>query len=176
VYRITQIPALSPGLLPGLAEVLVDAVDDGASVGFLSPFTLAEAESWWAASSERPVALGHVLMWIAQDDAGTTVGTVQAAMGQMPNGRHRAEVKKLLVHRKARGQGVGRLLLETAERGAAAAGATMLMLDTETGSPAEFLYRRAGWVEIGVMPLHSATPDGELKATTFFYKQLPNNS
>ncbi|MBB5867161.1 GNAT superfamily N-acetyltransferase [Allocatelliglobosispora scoriae] len=162
---------LTPDLLAELAEVLVDAVDDGASVGFVHPFGARDAADWWTRAL-GPVDDGTTLMWVARDDEGRVTGTVQAALEQMPNGRHRAEVKKLLVHRRSRGRGLGRALLAAAERGAEQAGATLLILDTETGSPAETLYRSSGWVEVGTIPFHAAKPDGELKATTYFYKYL----
>ncbi|MFD1150286.1 GNAT family N-acetyltransferase [Saccharothrix hoggarensis] len=88
------------------------------------------------------------------------------------NGTHRAEVAKLVVHRDARGAGLGRALLDVAEREAARRGATLLVLDTQTGSPAERLYRRAGWTEVGVIPDYAADPDRVLRPTTLFYKRV----
>jgi GNAT superfamily N-acetyltransferase len=157
--------------IPELAVVLVDAVDSGASVGFVHPFDEADARRWWQAVADG-VAQGATLLWVARDDEGV-VGTVQIKLQLVyTNSRHRADLAKLLVHRRARGRGVGRRLLEAAERGAAQAGVTLLTLDTETGSPAEYLYRSAGWTELGVMPGHAADPAGVLKPTTYFYKPL----
>jgi GNAT superfamily N-acetyltransferase len=158
-------------LLPQLAEVLVDSVDGGASVGFVHPFTTGDAQRWWQ-SVRGGVEQGSTLMWVAEDAAGV-VGTVQVKLTvAYTNGRHRAEIAKLLVHRRARGRGIGKLLLATAEQAAADAGVTILMLDTQTDSPAEYLYAKAGWTRFGVMPDHAADPAGTLQPTTFFYKKL----
>lgn len=157
--------------LPQLAEILVDSVDGGASVGFVHPFTAEDAEGWWR--TVRPgIEQGSTLIWTAED-AGGVVGTVQVKLTTAyTNGRHRAEIAKLLVHRRARGLGIGKLLLATAEEAAAQHGVTILMLDTQTDSPAEYLYAKAGWTRFGVMPDHAADPAGELQPTTFFYKKL----
>jgi ribosomal protein S18 acetylase RimI-like enzyme len=149
-----------------LAELLVDAVAGGASVGFLAPLDRAVAEEWWKARAEGPFAV-----WAAVD-GGRIVGTVSLAFPDKPNSRHRAELVKLMVHRDARGRGLGRTLLAAAEQAAAAAGITLLHLDTETGSPAEHLYRSAGWTRAGVIPDYAADPGGALRPTTLYYKQV----
>ncbi|MEU2109501.1 GNAT family N-acetyltransferase [Streptomyces sp. NPDC019507] len=155
---------------PRLADLLLDAVDSGASVGFLAPLGRADAESWWHAHVPA-VAEGGRVIWAARDGE-RVVGTVSVGFTAYPNGRHRAEIAKLLVHREARGRGLGRALLTAAEQGAAERGATLLVLDTETGSPAEGLYRSAGWTAAGVIPGFAADPAGTLRPTTLFYKQL----
>ncbi|WP_141207974.1 GNAT family N-acetyltransferase [Streptomyces griseorubiginosus] len=153
-----------------LAELLVDAVDGGASIGFLAPLDRAAAVAWW---KERAAALaaGQVAVWAAFDGR-RVVGTVSLAFPDKPNSRHRAELVKLMVHRGARGRGLGRALLGVAEEAAAAAGITLLHLDTETDSPAERLYDSAGWVRAGVIPDYAADPGGELRPTTLYYKRL----
>lgn len=157
--------------VPQLAEVLVDAVDGGASVGFVHPFTAADARLWWQ-SVRGGIEQGSTLLWVARDGHGIA-GTVQVKLTvAYTNGRHRAEIAKLLVHRRARGRGIGGLLLATAEAAAARAGVTILMLDTQTDSPAEYLYAKAGWTRFGVMPDHAADPAGKLQPTTFFYKRI----
>ncbi|WP_051817664.1 GNAT family N-acetyltransferase [Kitasatospora sp. NRRL B-11411] len=154
-----------------LADLLLDAVADGASVGFLAGTIHAEAAAWW--DTLRPsVADGTRLLWTAEDPAGRALGTVSLLREQKPNGRHRAEIAKLLVHRTARGAGLGRHLLTHAEQAARTAGATLLLLDTQTGSPAEHLYRTAHWTPFGTVPAHAATPDGTLADTTYYYKHL----
>ncbi|MEU1039179.1 GNAT family N-acetyltransferase [Streptomyces sp. NPDC005907] len=153
-----------------LADLLTDAVDGGASVGFLAPLGRAEAADWWRGRAEA-VAAGELAVWAART-GGRVTGTVGLAFPGRPNSRHRAEVVKLMVHRDGRGQGLGRRLLATAEHAAAAAGVTLLHLDTETGSPAESLYRSAGWTRAGAIPDYAATPEGALHATTIFYKHV----
>ncbi|MGW5282991.1 N-acetyltransferase family protein [Streptomyces collinus] len=155
----------------GLALLLADTVAGGASVGFLAPLTPAAADAWWRERADA-VAAGRLQVWVAEDGAGRPAGTVGLAMPDKPNSRHRAELVKLMVHRRARGAGLGRLLLATAEQAAAADGLTLLHLDTETGSPAERLYRSAGWTRAGTIPDYAANPVGELCPTTLYYKRL----
>ncbi|MEU1195147.1 GNAT family N-acetyltransferase [Streptomyces sp. NPDC005813] len=153
-----------------LADLLTDTVLGGASVGFLAPLDRATAVAWW---EERAAAVsaGRLAVWVARD-AGRLLGTVGLAFPDKPNSRHRAELVKLMVHRDGRGRGVGRTLLTAAEAAAARAGVTLLHLDTETDSPAEFLYRSAGWTRIGAIPDYAAAPSGELRGTTIYYKQV----
>ncbi|MEU2286573.1 GNAT family N-acetyltransferase [Streptomyces sp. NPDC013178] len=153
-----------------LAELLVDTVDGGASVGFLAPLARAEAVAWWR-ERVADVAAGHLAVWAAHD-GDRVVGTVSLAFPGKPNSRHRAELVKLMVRREARGRGLGRRLLTTAEEAAAAVGVTLLHLDTETDSPAEHLYRSAGWTRAGVIPDYAASPAGVLRPTTLYYKQV----
>lgn len=154
----------------GLGELLADAVADGASVGFMAGFTAEQGADWWRGLA-APVKDGQLLLWAALDGS-RVLGTVQLRLTGYPNGRHRADLAKLLVHRDARGQGLGRRLLELAEREAAAHGVTLLLLDTQTDSPAEHLYRAAGWTDFGTVPDHAADPAGVLRPTTFFHKAL----
>ncbi|GGV51319.1 GNAT family N-acetyltransferase [Streptomyces griseoflavus] len=155
-----------------LADLLTDTVDGGASVGFLAPLDRAEAVAWWARRSTA-VAAGHLLVWVAHEESGRVLGTVSLALPDKPNSTHRAELVKLMVRRTARGRGLGRALLAVAEGEAAARGITLLHLDTETGSPAERLYRSSGWTAIGAIPDYAADPAGVLRPTTIYYKRLP---
>lgn len=154
-----------------LAELLTDTVAGGASVGFLAPLGRADAVAWWQERSAGAAA-GRLAVWAAYDTDGRVTGTVSLAFPDKPNSRHRAELVKLMVHRRARGQGLGRRLLAVAEEAAAAAGVTLLHLDTETGSPAEHLYRSAGWTRVGVIPDYAADPAGTLRPTTIYCKRL----
>lgn len=149
-----------------LADLLVDTVEGGASIGFLAPLDRAEARAWWKARVD-----GRFAVWVALD-GGRIVGTVGLAFPDKPNSRHRAELVKLMVHREARGRGLGRTLLTTAEEAAGAAGVTLLHLDTETDSPAEQLYRSAGWTRAGEIPDYAADPGGVLRPTTLYYKRI----
>lgn len=150
----------------GLGDLLVDAVAGGASIGFLAPLDPAEAAAWWSG------AAGTREVWGAYGPHDELLGAVTLVRDDKANGRHRGEIAKLVVHSGARGRGLGARLLATAEAHAAATGLTLLVLDTETGSPAERLYRAAGWTAVGVIPDFAADPDGTLKATTLFYKRL----
>jgi GNAT superfamily N-acetyltransferase len=167
--RRLDLPGLV-GAVDELAALLVDTVDGGASVGFLAPLDAAGAVAWWRERIEGAEA-GRLAVWAAFAD-GRLAGTVSLVFPDKPSSRHRAELVKLMVHREARGQGLGRRLLTTAEEGAAAAGVTLLHLDTETDSPAEHLYRTAGWTRAGVIPDYAASPAGILRPTSLYYKHL----
>ncbi|MCP2257648.1 Acetyltransferase (GNAT) family protein [Streptoalloteichus tenebrarius] len=156
--------------LPDLADLLVDTVSSGASLGFLTPFDHDTALTWWR-ERKPAVAQGTLTVWIATGPTGVQ-GTVSLARPDKANATHRAEIVKLMVHPQARGQGVGRALLTTAEQAAKDTGVTLLLLDTETGSPAEGLYTSAGWTRFGVVPRYASDPTGTLRDGSFYYKQL----
>ncbi|WP_443076517.1 GNAT family N-acetyltransferase [Streptomyces sp. TRM 70361] len=168
---ITRLSAAEfPAARDGLTELVCDAVAGGSSIGFLAPADRAGVAAWWESLAPE-VADGRTTVWAARDGDGRITGTVQLRTGGMPNGRHRAELAKLVVHRRARGRGLGRRLLTTAERAAGASGITLLVLDTQTGSPAERLYRSAGWTEAGTIPDYAADTEGVLRPTTLFHKR-----
>lgn len=156
--------------LDALARVLHDCVAGGASVSYLEPFTHEDARRAFAAWAQD-VAAGTRLVLAAYVD-GELVGTVQVVHAWAPNQPHRADVAKLLVHRSARGRGVARRLMARAEEEARAEGKTLLVLDTVTGDPADHLYRRMGWVAVGVIPGFALYPDGRPCDTTVFWKAL----
>ncbi|WP_244894078.1 GNAT family N-acetyltransferase [Planobispora rosea] len=171
---IGTVDRLSAGEFSGsvgeLAVLLADTVADGASLGFVSPFDQEAAAAWWRTRAPA-VADGSLAVWVCRD-AGGINATVSLALTGKPNGRHRAEIVKLMVHPGARGRGLARALLATAEAAAAAAGITLLILDTETASAAEHLYLAEGWTRYGIVPAYAASPDGSLKDCSFFYKEL----
>lgn len=162
------VPATGDGLDLELGELLVDAVDGGASVGFLEALDVATAADWWHGALRTP----DTLTWVARDTDGTAVGVVQLGLVTLPNGSHRGSVHKLLVHRRARGRGIASRLMDVVEAAAVDNGRWLLMLDTETGSPAEGFYERRGWQQLGVLRDHARCPDGRLAPTTFFTKRL----
>lgn len=156
--------------LDGLAAVLADCVQGGASVSYMAPFShedAREAFDGFVAEAER----GRRLI-LAAFDEGELVGTVQVILALPPNQPHRGEIAKLLVRRSARRRGIARSLMERAEHEARAAGKTLLVLDTVTGDPAERLYETMGWNRVGVIPNFALYPDGRPCATTFFWKAL----
>ncbi len=162
-------PGRHPDVLDGLAELLADAVASGAGVGFLAGLTAGDARAWWTRALADPAAL----TWVVRDaDYGGVDGVVRQHPAPQQNGPHRAEVSKLLVHRRARGRGLAAALLGALEREAAARGRWLLVLDTTTGSPAERVYRRLGWQESGRIPDYALDVDGVPAATTGFWKDL----
>ena len=156
--------------LPALAEVLKDCVDGGASVSFMAPFSKSAAERFFE-SVLKGVEAGDRILLAAFVDS-QLVGTVQIVTATPPNQPHRADVAKLLVLRSARAQRIATRLMTHVEEAARLAGKTLLVLDTVTGSSAERLYTRLGWVRVGVIPNYALFPDGSWCDTTIFYKEL----
>jgi GNAT superfamily N-acetyltransferase len=156
-------------LRPALCDLLIDSVEHGASVGFLSPLSREEADDYWrrierAAAEDRCVLFAAAL-------TGPVIGTVQLDVDTLPNQRHRATVAKLLVHTTARRRGVGKALMAALEAEARARGRWLLTLDTATGDAAR-LYERMGWTASGPIPDYALNPDGSLTDTTFYWKRL----
>src|ERR1043166_9243135 len=152
-----------------LADVLADCVEGGASVSFMLPFGRNDAEKFFE-KVIASVARGETVLVAARLD-GRIVGTVQLGLDMPPNQPHRADIRKLLVHRSARKHGLGAALMQCAEREAKARGRTLLVLDTASGD-AERLYERGGWQRAGVVPDYAMWPGGGFCDTTFFWKKL----
>lgn len=153
-----------------LADLLVDSVANGASVNFLEGFGHDAAAAFWRARLPDIVA-GSTHLFAAELGE-QLVGVVLLFFAPQPNAPHRADIGKMLVHSAARRQGLGRRLLTAAETAARDAGRTLLLLDTESGSAGDQLYRRCGWVPVGAVPDHAYAPDGRLAETTMFFKVL----
>lgn len=153
-----------------LSTLFSECVKGGASMGFMLPFQPEEAAVYWFEVA-KAVSKGDVLLFVARLN-GHIEGTVQLQVALPPNQPHRADIKKLMVSPAARGQGISRQLMETAERTAQEIGRNLLVLDTATGEPAETVYERLGWQRAGIIPGYALFPDGRYCGTTFFYKQL----
>ncbi len=158
-------------VLPALAALLREAVEDGASVGFLPPLAEDEALDYWrgviAAQQE-----GSRVVLAAYGADGAVIGTVQLDLALRANGRHRAEVSRLLVARAAQRRGVARALMPALEAEAQRLGRTTLVLDTRQGDPSERLYQGLGYERAGVIPQYARSADGTLAATVYYYKLL----
>lgn len=163
-------PRDASGVLPALTDILLDCVEGGASVSFMAPLSRDRADAFWRGVLDS-MARGERIVLVARDDAGRISGTVQVILAQPENQPHRGDVAKMLVHRRARRQGLGEALMRAAESAAQQAGKTLLVLDTASDA-AERLYARAGWVECGRIPGYALLPTGEPCATTYFYKQI----
>jgi GNAT superfamily N-acetyltransferase len=157
-------------LLPGLASLLVDAVENGAGVNFMAGFQPAEAEAYWRRQIEGLEAGDRV--WVVAEEEGALAGTVMCVFAQQPNQPFRAEISKMLVHSARRNRGIGGMLMAAIEAEALKAGKSLLVLDTTAGSAGDRLYRRMGWTPFGTAPGYAYAPDGRLDDATFFYKQI----
>jgi ribosomal protein S18 acetylase RimI-like enzyme len=165
-------PASAEDHLAGaLADVLVDCVEGGASVGFMLPLEHERARAFWVGALHS-ATLGERVVLVAEvEGTGEVVGTVQVLLTAPENQPHRGEISKMLVHRSARRQGVAEALMRAAEAAAHEAGKTLLVLDTASDS-AERLYERLGWQRVGVIPKYALWPDGGFVDTVIFYKDL----
>ena len=162
--------AEAEGLLDELAGLLQDSVGSGASVGYLPPLSTDEAGAYWREILREMSADRRVL--VGAFDQGRVVGAVQLHLEGRPNGSHRGEVNKLLVHTAWRRRGIGRELMKALEGEARLAGRTLLVLDTRAGDSAEGLYRELGYQAAGRIPGYARIGEGGLDATVFMYKQL----
>jgi GNAT superfamily N-acetyltransferase len=156
--------------VPELAAILVDCVEGGASVGFLSPLTVDRAEAFWRKVA-RGVADRDRVVLVAEDD-GELLGTVQVVFAGPENQPHRADVAKVLVRRSARRRGLGEALMRAAEEAARQEGRSLLVLDTVTDSDADRLYTRLGWNRLGTVPGYALWPDGRPCDATFFFRRV----
>ena len=152
-----------------LAEVLADCVNGGASVNFMLPYSRDDAATFFRKVAAQ-VTRGETVLLAAKVD-GRIVGTVQLGLDTPPNQQHRADLKKMLVHRSARNKGVGAALMTRVEAIAKNMGRTLLVLDTAS-EEAMRLYARAGWQRAGVIPDYALWPGGGFCDATFFWKKL----
>jgi GNAT superfamily N-acetyltransferase len=152
-----------------LAELLVDAVESGAAVSFVAPLSIERAEDWWRTtiSESHPRAV-----FLVARDGGEIVGTVQIHPAWAPNQPHRADLVKLLVHRRSRRAGLGAELMNAIENEARQNGFSLLTLDAKRGGAAEQLYQAIGWTYVGTIPRYAVDPDGTPHDAVIFYKEL----
>ncbi len=162
-------PIVSESHIFDLAKVLMDCVEGGASVSFMQPLSTETAQAFWRQVAEA-VFKGERALLVAEDALGI-VGTVQLVLSQPENQPHRADLSKMLVHRRARRMGIGALLLQAAQREALDCGKTLLVLDT-AGAEAARLYERHGWQRCGVIPGYALLPKGGLCDTTVYYLHI----
>lgn len=156
--------------LDALAEVLASCVQGGAGVGFVLPFSVADARHWWQGLAPDIAAGNRILLAAFVEDR--LAGTVQLIPAMQQNQPFRADIAKMLVHAAVRRQGVGAALMRAVEREAVARGRSLLTLDTVTGGAAERLYTRLGWQTTGVIPGYAYSPARTLDDTTIMWKAL----
>lgn len=171
---MTQIESLNAAqaeaMIPQLISLLRNAVDNGASIGFILPLRDVDAYNYWAKVIADLNAGAKVLLTAEAD--GKIIGSAQLGLETRANGLHRAEVQKLMVHTQARGQGLGTALMNALEQKARDLGRTTLVLDTREGDDAERLYPKLGYVRVGVIPQYVSNENGGFDATVIFYKLL----
>lgn len=170
IWSLRRLHAVDDALINQLADVLLDCVEGGASVSFMQPLTRDRAVAFWRKVAEGVASGGRALL-VAEDAQGIC-GTVQLLLDLPENQPHRADVAKMLVHRRARRQGLGAALMRAAETTARECGRTLLVLDTVTSGDAERLYARLGWVRVGDIPDYALFPQGGFCSTTVFYRKL----
>jgi ribosomal protein S18 acetylase RimI-like enzyme len=163
-------PEQARNTLPALIHLLQDAVNNGASIGFLPPLSEQEARDYWTTIIAQ-IEQGSRLLLVALE-RDQIVGSVQLELVTKPNAPHRAEVQKLMVHTSHRGQGIGRALMLALEEAARSEGRTLLVLDTREGDIAEALYRKLGYVYAGTIPQYVISEDGTFSSTLLFYHLL----
>jgi ribosomal protein S18 acetylase RimI-like enzyme len=169
-WSLRRMHALDEAHINGLADVLIDCVEGGASVSFMLPLTRDHAVAFWRRVAQG-VGAGERALLVAEDEQGVC-GTVQLVFDLPENQPHRADLVKMLVHRRARRQGLGEALMRAAESTALECGRTLLVLDAVTGGDAARLYERLGWVRVGDIPNYALMPDGEPCSTTYYYRKL----
>ncbi|MBL0388511.1 GNAT family N-acetyltransferase [Tumebacillus sp. ITR2] len=165
-WEVKQLVEPSEKDLEQLSNLLIDVVADGASVGFLPPLGEADARTYW-----KGVWAPGVTVWSVSLE-GTLIGTVQLHEAHSQNGKHRAEIAKLMVHSDCRGRGIARALMNVAEKSARDQGRTLLVLDTRAGDPSNSLYQSLGFIEAGRIPNYARSADGNLDETVFYYKHF----
>lgn len=170
-FVVRRMHALADPDIQALSDVLIDCVEGGASVSFMYPMTREKAETFWRGVAVS-VTRGERILLVAEEQSGGIVGTVQVVLNLPENQPHRGDLIKMLVHRRARKQGVGAALLMAAEHSAKEAGKYLLVLDTITGHAGERLYARHGWQRAGEIPNFALWPDGRPCPTTYYYKLL----
>ncbi len=167
--RVRRLHAVGDDQIEGLADVLLDVVEGGASVSFMHPFTRDKAIGFWRGVAAA-VESGERAIVIAEDEEGIC-GTAQLILSLPENQPHRADLAKMLVHRRARRRGIGAAVLAAAEDVARELGKTLLVLDTASRD-AERLYERRGWIKVGVIPDYALMPDGAFCDTIVYYRRL----
>lgn len=167
---IERLVELTDEHIQGLSDVLADCVEGGASVGFMSLFTHDRAVEFWSRVAQA-VAAGKRALLIARDEVGIC-GTVQLILDLPENQPHRADLVKVLVHRRARRRGLGAELMRAAESMARDCGKTLLVLDGVTDGDAARLYERLDWVRVGDIPNFALMPDGAPCSTRYYYRNL----
>jgi GNAT superfamily N-acetyltransferase len=168
MIEISEVTELTEQQAAELADILIRIVKSGASIGWVDTPDPAEARAYW----QSVVGKTENVLVLAQEN-GHVIGTGYLELAQRENGRHRAEVNKVLVHPDRQGQGIGRKLMDALEASARVRGRTLLHLDTDQFDGSNAFYMRCGYTQAGTVPNWARSgQDGTLHGTTFYYKVL----
>jgi acetyltransferase len=154
-----------------LIALLTECVHGGASIGYLAPLPREEAMAYWQKVIGDLIG-GFRVIFLARE-GGAIVGSAQLAIESRPNGRHRAEVQKVLVRPAARRRGIATRLMQEVETAARHRGLTLLFLDTSDGhGGARAFYDVLGYTYAGGIPGYALDPDGTPADNAIYYKRL----
>lgn len=172
-YRVEQIKFVDEATREQLSETLIEAVASGGSISFMHPVSREKANAFWTKIGDD-VKRGERILLVARDENGVVIGTVQSVIDLPENQPHRADIAKMMVHPRARRQGVAEALMREIEQLTFAAGKTLMVLDTETDAAASYLYTKLGWQVAGHIPDFALKPHGGFCSTTYMYKVDPH--
>jgi acetyltransferase len=172
---VFELESLSASTFAGARDDLIDllraCVDGGASVGFLAPLPVSDANEYWASLTSQLQAGSRALVVARDRTAGTIVASGQLAFETKPNGRHRAEVNKVMVLPSYRRRGIAAQIMRELERIATARGTQLLFLDTSEGAGgAQAFYETLGYTYAGGIPNYALDPDGRPAKNAIYYK------
>jgi ribosomal protein S18 acetylase RimI-like enzyme len=119
----------------------------------------AQPQSWWIDRIANP---GGLTAAVGAFDGDALVGAVALEFSAKPKTRHKALLIGMYVAPAARGQGIGRRLMDAALDIARRRGdiAVVTLTVTEGNEAALHLYRAAGFAPFGVEPMAILTPGG----------------
>ncbi|GAB3485020.1 GNAT family N-acetyltransferase [Marinomonas epiphytica] len=167
--ELLKVDSLLP-YLDDLTDLLCDAVDSGAPIGFLPPMSETEAKSYWLSVNDDLQINARQVLLVRDED--TVVGSVQIGMSPKANALHRCDIEKLMVHTQARENGIGGMLMQGVERVAAAMQRQLLILEVRSDDIAHDMYVGMGYVPFGEVPNYTRSANGMLHNSTFFYKEI----
>lgn len=165
-FEIIELKELTSETLEELSLLLMDVVNSGASIGFLAPLSLEVAKEYWS-----KVLSDGVILFVGKIDR-KVIGTIQLHLCMKQNGKHRAEIAKLLVQPNSRRMGVGKALMEAAEKRAVEEKRSLITLDTKAGYISNMLYKSKGYIEAGRIPKYAKSTEGGLHDTVIYYKNI----
>jgi ribosomal protein S18 acetylase RimI-like enzyme len=164
--QLQEVNSMEPKIQKELVELLINVVEEGASIGFISPLNKSDADEYW-----KEVIQPGTILYVAREDQ-KIVGSVQLHLALKENGLHRAEVAKLMVHTGSRRKGIARKLMYAIEEKAKSENRSLLVLDTRAGDPSNILYLSLGYIESGRIPKYAKSSNGKLDDTVYYYKEV----